>query len=52
MDHSSHCAFLLCCTVDIFLGTAHVIFKMVISLILVLREKSEPHLVSESKPNM
>lgn len=51
MDHSSHCAFLFT-VVNIFLGTAHVIFKMVFSLILVLREKSEPCLVSESKPNV
>lgn len=42
----------LCCTIHTFLGTASVIFKMVISLILVLREKSGPCLVPESKPHM
>lgn len=45
-------AFVLHCTVNTFLGTSHVIFKMVISLVLVLREKSETNLFSESKPHM
>lgn len=45
-------AFVLHCTVNIFLGTSHVIFKMMISLVLVLREKSETSLFSESKPHM
>lgn len=47
----SHAFVLLHCTGNIFLGTSHVIFKTVINPILVLREKSETSLFSESKPH-